>query len=110
MRRLAVSVLNYSHIICGETGINLSTHNQWRQIVAAKTIYQGPSIWSVHKRTIQTHIDWSHAVPRKTAAAIRYRDGHLSWKIIRATAVIGSYGAEIESSLARQEQWRVRSQ
>jgi hypothetical protein len=39
VRCFTVSVLNYSHIIGGESGINLSAHNQWREVVAAETIY-----------------------------------------------------------------------
>src|SRR5215216_985591 len=99
MRRLAVGVLDHSYVVCAQSRVDLSTNNQRRQIIATETIYQRSSVWSIYKRTIQTHINRSHSIARKNTAAIGYCNRHLSGKIIRAAAVIRSYSTEVEPSL-----------
>src|ERR1044072_3671080 len=97
-------------MISCESGIDLTSHDERCQVVAAESIDQWSSIRPRYKRTIQTHKDRSHTVAGKTTIPIRDRDRTFRRQIVHATPLIGSDRAEVKSSFTRQQQWRIGRQ
>src|SRR5262249_48387451 len=117
MRSLAVRVLDHPHIVRSECGIDLAAGDQWCKVARAQLIDQGFAARARNSRAIEAHQYLAHPIARELSAAVGNCDRNLRRQdnpqaaqetIRRRSALVGTHRSEVEPSLTRQQQRRIR--